>query len=143
MMQKRRLILPAIMVLAAVSMAAVAVSARVKPLTAYQTQLRAQVDTAAGAPLNGRDPAAQSQTSLAAAASAPVGNGLRTDAPAAAVAGDHSHHVHPADVLPDPRATGKTSGGCLAIPGDKPGEKCVTNFSRLGIDLGYPALSAP
>jgi hypothetical protein len=98
---------------------------RSKPLTAYQLQLRSQVDNANGSPKNGRDPAGQPQTSLAWAASQAVGTGLRTDKPAAAVTEDHSHHVHSEAVLPV-KGSGKLSNGCLTgYP--NPGEKCVSS----------------
>jgi hypothetical protein len=106
--------------------ASVAVMAdRSRPLTAYQLQLRGQVDTTDGAPRTGRNPATQPQTSLAAAASQPAGNGLRVDTPAANITGDHNHHVQPSAVLPNPHTTGKLFNGCL-IGYPAAGEQCVT-----------------
>jgi hypothetical protein len=115
------------LVAGAFALVSVAVMAdRSRPLTSYQLQLRSQVESESGAPANGRDPATQPQAGLAAAASQPVGNGLRTNQPAAQVGGDHSHHVQAADVLSKPQVSGKLSNGCL-IGYATPGEKCVTS----------------
>ena len=99
-------------------------SALSEPLTSLQRQLKAQVDTPQGAPQNGKDPANQPQTSLKAAATQHVGNGTRTDKPAAAVKGANKR-VDPASVLGDRKKDGRTSGGCL-LSGPKPGDRCVT-----------------
>jgi hypothetical protein len=122
----RPVLLGVVLALPALSLTVMA--ERHQPLTAYQRQLRTQVDTTTGAPQTGRNPAGQPQTSLAWAASQPVGNGLRTDAPAAAVAGDHQHHVMPAQIIPDPKATGKLSNGCRTGFAN-PGQTCVTHPS--------------
>lgn len=97
-----------------------------KPLTPYQHQLQAEVQNANGSPANGRDPASQMQTSLAAAASQPAGVGLRASKVAANVTGDQSHHVQPSSVLPDPKKTGMYSNGCL-VGYANPGQTCVTS----------------
>lgn len=90
----------------------------------YQQQLQAEVDTTTGAPQDGRNPAAQTQTSLAYAASQANGPGQQVDTPAANVVGDTSHKVDPASVLPDTKDTGVLSGGCLLGYGT-PGAQCV------------------
>jgi hypothetical protein len=123
------------------AMGATVLAVRPQPLTAYQLQLRSQVDAADGSPKTGRDPISQPQTSLAWAASQPVGNGLRTDSPAAAVTGAQSHPVNPAGVLPNPKATGKQINGCL-IGYPDPGEKCFTTTSPTALpNLGLPTPS--
>ena len=121
----RRFVAIAVLVALALGLSAAAVqSARSEPLTSLQRQLKAQVDTPEGAPRNGKDPANQPQTSLKAAASQHVGNGTRTDRPAAAVKGT-SKRVDPASVLGDRKQDGRTTGGCL-LTGPKPGDRCVT-----------------
>lgn len=96
--------------------------------TAYQRELQAQVQDAAGAPRTGRDPANQPQTSLAEAASRPhvtpgKGSGTRVTTPRA-----------PGTVLGDPGRTGVLSGGCATgygepgqcVPARAPGGKAMT-----------------
>jgi hypothetical protein len=78
----------------------------------YQQQLQSQVDTTTGAPIDGRNPASQTQTTLAYAASQPAGPGQQVDKPAAAVTGTEKH-VDPTSVLPDTKNTGVLAGGCL------------------------------
>lgn len=89
----------------------------------YQEQLRSQVDTDNGAPRDGRNPASQTQTSLAYAASQPAGPGQRVEKPAAAVVGTHKH-VDPATVLPDTKKTGVLASGCILGYGT-PGSQCI------------------
>lgn len=88
----------------------------------YRRQLESQVDTPSGAPVSGRDPAAQGQNSLAAVASMPSGVGQRVADPAANVVATHNH-VMPSSVLPDPKS-GVLASGCLANYG-VPGAQCV------------------
>jgi hypothetical protein len=109
------------------AIAMVAQGAANKPLTAYQQQLRSQVQTTTGAPITGRDPAKQMQISLQTAGSMPEGIGTRVDKDAAAVVGDHNHHVNPALVLPNPKTSGIYSNGCK-VGFAKPGQTCVTAF---------------
>ena len=90
----------------------------------YQQQLQSEVDTTAGAPMDGRNPATQTQTSLAYAASQATGPGQQVDKPAANIVGDSSHKVNPTSVLPDTKNTGVLSGGCLVGYGI-PGQQCV------------------
>jgi hypothetical protein len=118
----------AVTVLAGMSLLAITLIAEgsnTKPLTPYQQQLQGEVQTVNGSPGNGRDPASQMQTSLTAAASQPAGVGLRTEKAAAGITGDHNHHVDPASVLPNPKASGKYSNGCL-VGYANPGQTCVT-----------------
>jgi hypothetical protein len=89
----------------------------------YQQQLQSQVDTTTGAPIDGRNPASQTQTTLAYAASQPAGPGQQVDKPAAAVTGTEKH-VDPTSVLPDTKNTGVLAGGCLLGYG-VPGAQCV------------------
>lgn len=91
--------------------------------TAALAQLKSQVDTTAGAPVSGRDPSIQIQTSLAAAASTPGGLGQRVTKPAANVVGA-PRHIDPATVLPDSKKTGVLVSGCLLAYGT-PGTQCV------------------
>jgi hypothetical protein len=101
------------------------VSAKVgAPEQTYQEQLQSEVDTEAGAPRDGRNPAIQTQTTLAYAASQPAGPGTQVDKPAAAVVGDHDHHVDPTSVLPDTKNTGVLSSGCLLAYGVA-GDQCT------------------
>lgn len=93
--------------------------------------MRQPVETSAGQPRDGRDPAVQRQNSLASAASQPNGAGARADKPAAAVVGDTSHRVDPSSVLPDVKKTGIMSNGCLADYGD-PGAQCVPAYGSDG-----------
>lgn len=88
-----------------------------------RVQLRQQVETSAGSPADGRDPAVQQQTGLAAVASLPHGTGQRVDKPAVGVTGEtkpadagHAHHA-----LQQP---GVLASGCLADYGI-PGEQCL------------------
>lgn len=90
----------------------------------YQQQLQDEVDTSAGAPQDGRNPASQTQTSLAYAASQANGPGQQVEKPAASVVGNTSHRVDPKSVLPDTKSTGVVSGGCLLGYGN-PGAQCV------------------
>jgi hypothetical protein len=136
--------LPIIIGVAALTVAglsAAVLAASTKPAAAPQSQFLAQVQTANGSPVAGRDPQAQGQTSLAFAASQPVGNGLRTDAPAAAVKMDTSHHVDPKTVLPDPKVTGRYFNGCLVGFG-KPGQDC-TLIAPAGSELNKQITPSP
>jgi hypothetical protein len=90
----------------------------------YQQQLQSEVDTTSGSPIDGRNPATQTQTTLAYAASQAAGPGQQVDKPAANVVGDTSHKVDPSSVLPDTKNTGVLSGGCLIGYGI-PGQQCV------------------
>ena len=90
----------------------------------HQDSLRAQVDTVAGEPRAGRDPAATYQTSLDEAAAAPNGAGMRTDKPAAGVTGSMNHPVQSPDVYGDPKKTGINSAGCFIDYGIA-GEQCM------------------
>lgn len=97
----------------------------VRSLTATQQKgLREQVDTSSGAPRSGRDPSAQAQNSLSAAASAPSGTGLRTDKPAAGVQGDTKHQAAHGHVHGDARQTGLNVAGCYIDYGVQ-GEQCL------------------
>ncbi len=125
----------AITALAAVSIAFMAEADRSAPLTPYQLSLRSQVDAVNGAPQSGRNPAAQVQTSLTAAASAPVGNGLRTETPASDVKVTQ-RQVKPSDVLPDPHVTGRYFNGCI-IGYALPGQTCVVDPMKQSIDCRY------
>lgn len=87
--------------------------------TAYQRQLTAQVQDAAGAPRAGSDPARQRQGSLAEAAGRRQGAGTRTDRPAAGVRTGTIVRQAPAT-----RAAGVTSGGC-AVGYGTPGVQCL------------------
>ncbi|HEX8227059.1 MAG TPA: hypothetical protein VF572_04295 [Candidatus Saccharimonadales bacterium] len=89
-----------------------------------QKAARAQVDDNNGRPQSGRDPAFQQQSSLASAASAPTGAGMRTDKPAAGVKGGHDHRVDPSQVRQDPMATGVNSAGCYIDYG-RAGDQCL------------------
>jgi hypothetical protein len=124
--QLNRAALMIILVVAAFAGLHMTVSANGAPKSTktYQQQLQSEVETDYGSPRDGRNPASQTQTSLAYAASQPAGPGQQVDKPAAAVVGSHSHHVDPKTVLPDTRNTGVVSGGCLLGYG-QPGEKCV------------------
>jgi hypothetical protein len=84
----------------------------------HQRELIGAVDVSTGAPQNGRDPASQSQNSLASAASKPEGPGQRVSKPAANVNGSHGHHDAPA------KPSGVNSAGCVVGYG-KPGEQCL------------------
>lgn len=90
----------------------------------YRRQLKNQVDTPAGEPRDGRDPMTQQQNSLAQAAASPVGNGTRTDKPAAAATGHAHHGPKHADVYGDVARTGINAAGCYVDYGI-PGEQCV------------------
>lgn len=90
---------------------------------AYKHQLRSQVDTDTGAPRSGRDPLDQVQSSLAAAASQPVGIGQQVAKPAANVTGTH-RQTPASSVLPDTKNTGVLASGCLAGYG-QPGAQCI------------------
>lgn len=96
--------------------------------TAYQRQLQAKVQGPDGAPLAGRDPAAQAQTTLAQAAGRPqvkpaTGRGVRVTSPRRA-----------SDVLGDPKKTGVLSSGCAVgygtagqcVPARAPGAGATT-----------------
>jgi hypothetical protein len=85
---------------------------------------KGQVENSKGEPLNGRNPANQSQTSLASAASSPAGNGRRTDTPAKDVKGDQNHKTTYSDTYGDPKKTGINSAGCFVDYGI-PGEQCM------------------
>lgn len=91
----------------------------------HKNHLKSQVDTARGEPRDGRDPSTQKQTSLAQAASAAHGNGLRTDKPASGVRGtashDHSSHSHGYETAQD---DGINAAGCFIDYGI-PGEQCL------------------
>lgn len=104
---------------------------------AYKKELKNAVDKPNGAPRDGRDPALQAQNSLASAASKENGVGLRTDKPAKEVKGDKGKHVHPHDVLADPKTDGTTSGGCITGYGQD-GEQCLpTNGDHKKITCDY------
>jgi hypothetical protein len=103
----------------------------------YKEELKSAVDKPNGTPRDGRDPSSQRQNSLASAASKANGAGLRTDKPAANVKGDNHNHVHPHDVLADPKTDGMTSGGCILGYG-KAGEQCLpTNGDHKKISCDY------
>lgn len=84
----------------------------------HQRELIGAVDISTGAPQDGRDPANQSQNSLASAASKPEGPGQRTAKPAKNVEGSHSHHDAPA------KQPSVNSAGCIVGYG-KAGEQCL------------------
>jgi hypothetical protein len=92
-------------------------------VSAYRAILQSEVDNAAGGPRNGHDPSAMPQGSLAAAASARNGVGTWGIRPARGVKGGSAIRK-PGQVLPDRRAEGVTSGGCLIAYGE-PGGQCV------------------
>ena len=104
------------------SLAAKAAPASPIPASSAQAQLKSQVQTSSGAPTSGHDPAAQAQTSLAAAAKTHDAIGQRVDHPAANIVGAPRHTL-PADVLPDAK-TGVSIIGCLTDYGT-PGVQCV------------------
>lgn len=89
----------------------------------YQQLLKSQTDNMYGAPRSGRNPAFQQQTSLASAASQPVGNGRWTQKPASAIKGT-SKQVNPKTVLPDTKKTGVLSNGCSVLFGVS-ADQCV------------------
>ncbi len=140
----------AVLVLGAIVLTNWAVAAQrsaVKSTTAaQQKQLRQQVDTSSGAPRSGRDPSAQAQTGLSAAASAPSGTGLRTDKPAAGIQGDTSHHATPGHVHGDSSQTGLNSAGCYIGYGVQ-GEQCLPahaadengNLTCAGVRAHFPS----
>jgi len=105
-----------------VNVASAAKNSMLDPQT-YQRKLQSEVETTNGVPRSGRDPSTQKQTSLAAAASRPIGSGQRVDKPAAKVHGTH-RHVDPASVLPNTRKLGVLASGCLNSYG-LPGEQCL------------------
>lgn len=86
--------------------------------------LRSQVDTTEGRPVDGRDPSTQKQTSLEQAASSAIGNSTRTDTPAAGVQGDTNRKTSYNDVYGDPKKTGINAAGCFIGYG-KPGQQCM------------------
>jgi hypothetical protein len=133
-----RLILILALVTAFGSAAAVVAQAgpaqRPKPATPYQAQLRAQVDTGAGAPRDGRDPAALKQTSLAAAAAKAQGNGARVSTPAKNATKDHAHDVMPDGMVMDPATTGRLASGC-AVGYGQPGAQCLPAKGPNGVKL--------
>lgn len=90
---------------------------------AYRKELQSQVQTANGAPINGRDPADQVQTSLASAANAQDVIGKRVLKPAAKIVGT-VRHTDPTSVLPDTKKTHVLASGCLLGYG-VPGVQCV------------------
>jgi hypothetical protein len=90
---------------------------------AYRKQLEAEVETSTGAPINGRNPANQLQTSLAKAASMEDDIGMRVAKPAASVIGT-VRHTDPATVLPNTKVTHVLASGCLLGYG-VPGAQCV------------------
>lgn len=93
----------------------------------YQQSLQSQVDSGDGSPVSGRDPANQSQTSLAAAAATPSGTGTRTDTPAAGATGSTGNKVSPDQVYGsngDQQANGINSAGCFYDYG-VPGQECM------------------
>jgi hypothetical protein len=90
---------------------------------AYRKQLEAEVETTNGAPINGRDPANQVQTSLASAASMEDDIGMRVAKPAAKVVGT-VRHTDPTTVLPNVKTTHMLASGCLLGYG-VPGAQCV------------------
>lgn len=97
----------------------------------YKRRLRDQVETPAGEPRSGRNPMVQQQNGLAQAAASPVGNGARTDRPAAAVSGlsydaASSAHAHHVSARPE-----VTAAGCYVDYGI-PGEQCVTAAASRG-----------
>lgn len=90
----------------------------------YKELLESQVDTAAGEPRDGRDPANQRQTSLADAASTPNVSGNRNAKPAAGVSGDNhqdASHDHANGHMSSSRIN---SAGCFIDYG-KQGEQCL------------------
>jgi len=94
--------------------------------TPYQASLRATVDKANGEPRI--NPANVRQTSLAEAASEPNGPGTRTNKLARNV---KLQKIRRAAQLPDVRATGTISGGCLVDYGT-PGAQCLPAHKRGG-----------
>jgi hypothetical protein len=118
------LALTVIAAVAAVTVAEAGPVSRPKPVTGYQVQLRSEVDAANGAPRSGRDPAALKQTSLAAAAAKPVGNGDRASKPARNATRDHAHDAMPGDMLMDPKTSGELDSGCATGYG-QPGAQCL------------------
>ncbi len=87
--------------------------------TAARESLRQQVETANRVPLSGRDPAAQQQNSLSAAASRDNGTTL-ADTEGAPTSGNGQ----PSGVTGDSKATGIGSNGCYVDYG-KQGEQCL------------------
>jgi hypothetical protein len=133
----RRLVTVVLAALALAATAAIAVAAvgggidRNKP-TAYQRELRKQVEDPLGGPRAGRDPAIQRQVSLREAARQHVGQGARGGKPAAEVGGGHER-THPSEVLPDDAgvlasgcALGYGKGGDQCLPARSPGNKPMT-----------------
>ncbi len=108
---------------AAVMASAATTSKRGAP-TAYQLSLRSKVDTSAGAPRPGRDPAAQKQTTLQQAAHQAVGNGTRADKVAKNLTKDHAKDVTPGQVISNPKTSHMLSNGCAVGYGD-PGAQCL------------------
>lgn len=91
---------------------------------AGRERLRQQVESADGTPAGGRDPASQSQSSLAAAASQAAGAGTRTDKPAAGVTGNHHTHHKSSDIYGHAGHTGINSAGCYIDYGIQ-GQQCL------------------
>jgi hypothetical protein len=133
---KSRLFMPLLAFVVLVGFITPAESAR-QSEKAYKQELKSAVDKPNGAPRDGRDPASQGQNSLASAASKENGAGLRTDKPAANVKGDNGKHVHPHDVLADPKTDGTTSGGCIIGYGQAGAQCLPTNGDHKKITCDY------
>ena len=104
----------------------------------YLQQLQNQVETRAGAPRPGRNPATRRQRSLAAAAAEPEGIGRRVRRPAARVRGDRSRRVAWASVFAGLSKRGLAASGCYADYG-KPGEECVpAHAGQMAPTVGLP-----
>lgn len=98
----------------------------------YRQQLQGQVDSTSGAPRSGRDPAAQTQTSLNSVASAPTGTGLQTDTPAAGLSGNDNHHATSGQAYSDSAFNNKQAGisaaGCYIDYGVQ-GQECLPSHA--------------
>jgi len=90
-------------------------------LSGHEQRSRPKVRMPRDAPKPGRDPAAQRQTGLAAAARAPRGNGTRGVRPARAVKG---RRLRRRARVGEPRRTGVLSSGCVLGYGVT-GSQCV------------------
>jgi hypothetical protein len=91
---------------------------------AYKGDLRGQVDTTAGAPRDGRDPAGQGQNDLATVASKPAGAGKRTDTPAAGVKATGQAAAPATTGSSTAQQTGLGTNGCYIDYGIQ-GQECL------------------